>query len=122
VYKGNRIHELIGKSMVPLLTGNTSSVHPTDGMGCELFEMKAFMKGNWKLMRLPVPFGTGQWELYDLDRDPGETTDVSAKHPDIKEALIHEWNQYAKVNEVYDHKGHYDSLYRASFQPQNDDD
>ena len=25
----------------------------------------------------------GQWELYDLERDRGETTDVSASHPDV---------------------------------------
>ena len=27
-----------------------------------------------------------------------------------------------KQNDVYDHRGHYDSLFRASFKPGNDDD
>jgi arylsulfatase len=119
---GKDIHELIGKSMLPVLNGSATVVHANDGMGWELFEMKAFIKGNWKLLRLPQPFGPGQWQLYDLDKDPGETNDLSTQYPDVKKQLIEEWNDYAKRNDVYDHKGHYDSLYRANFRPDNDDD
>ncbi len=68
-------------------------------------------------MPLPVPFGFGQWQLFDLEKDPGEVTDLSNKFPDVKEGLIGEWNNYAKHNEVYDHHGHYDSFYRKSFKP-----
>jgi len=119
---GKDIHELIGKSIIPVLNGDGAVVHANDGMGWELFEMKAFIKTHWKLLRLPQPFGTGEWQLYDLNTDPGELHDVSADHPALKEELIKEWNDYAKRNSVYDHKGHYDSLYRASFRPENDDD
>ena len=62
-----------------------------------------------------MPMGTGEWQLYDLAKDPGETTDLSAQYPDIKEQLIQLWMEYAKHNEVYDHQGHYDSLYRKNF-------
>jgi arylsulfatase len=91
-------------------------------MGWELFEMKAYIQGNWKILRLPQPFGTGQWQLYDLEKDPGETTDVSDKFPDVKNGLIRAWNDYAKQNDVYDHHGHYDSVYRSSFKPQDEAD
>jgi arylsulfatase len=119
---GKDIHELIGKSILPVLNGSATIVHPNDGMGWELFEMKAFIKGSWKLLRLPQPFGPGQWQLYDIDKDPAEMNDLSDQYPDIKKQLIEQWNDYAKRNNVYDHKGHYDSLYRASFRPDNDDD
>lgn len=114
-YKGNELHALIGKSMIPTLTNSTHDIHVNDGMGYELFEMKAYIKGNWKILRLPVPMGSGEWELYDIENDPGETTDLSARFPDIKQQLIAAWNEYAKQNEVYDHNGHYDSLYRKNF-------
>ena len=114
-YKGNNIHELIGKSILPLLKGDSNVIHSNDGMGWELFEMKAYIKGHWKILRLPQPFGTGAWQLYDLEKDPGETTDLSSGHGEVKEEMIKEWNDYARHNEVYDHRGHYDSLYRASF-------
>jgi arylsulfatase len=121
-FHGKNIHPLIGKSLVPVLSGDSTTVHSNDGMGWELFEMKAYIQGNWKILRQPQPFGTGRWQLFDLSKDPAETTDLSAKYPDITAQLISAWNQYAKQNEVYDHKGHFDSLYRASYRPQNDDD
>jgi arylsulfatase A-like enzyme len=116
-YKGKDIHPLIGKSMMPVLNGTATVVHSEDGMGYELFEMKAYIKGNWKVLRQPIPFGTGQWQLFDLEKDPGETTDLSAAHPDIKEQLVKSWNEYATTNEVYDHRGHYDSVYKKGYAP-----
>ncbi len=121
-YKGKNIHPLIGRSLLPVLHGDSVTVHPNDGMGWELFEMKAFIKGKWKILRLPRPFGSGLWELYDIEKDPGETTDLTLQYPQIKTELMSEWNRYAKQNEVYDHNGHFDSLYRANYKPENDDD
>jgi arylsulfatase A-like enzyme len=119
-YKGNMIHPLIGKSIFPVLHGDSVSVHTADGHGWELFEMKAYIKGKWKILRLPQPMGTGTWQLFNLETDPAETTDLSAKFPKVKEMLINSWNEYARYNEVYDHKGHYDSLYRKSFVEERD--
>lgn len=121
-YNGNEIHPLIGKSIVSVLKGDSVTVHSADGMGWELFEMKAYIRGNWKILRLPQPYGTGTWQLFDLEKDPGETTDLSEKYPEIKESLVKLWKDYASYNKVYDHNGHYDTLYRASFQPQNAND
>jgi arylsulfatase len=113
-YNGKNIHPLVGKSLMPVLNGDSATVHANDGMGYELFEMKAYIKGNWKILRLPKPFGTGEWQLYDLDKDPGETTDLSLQFTDIKDQLIKDWMLYAKTNNVFDHKGHYDSIYQQS--------
>ena len=119
-YKGKSIHPSIGKSILPVLKGDSVSVHSGDGHGWELFEMKAYIKGNWKILRLPQPMGTGAWQLYDLEKDPAETTELSAQFPDIKSQLMLDWNDYALKNEVYDHRGHYDSLYRKSFVQEKD--
>ena len=59
--------------------------------------------------------GTGEWELYDLEKDPGEANDLSIQFPSIREEMINAWKEYAKQNDVYDHNGHYDSLYRKNF-------
>lgn len=133
-FNGKNIHELIGKSMLPILNGQSSSIHSNEGMGWELFEMKAYVKGKWKILRMPRPLATGQWELYNLEKDPTETTDLSAQFPQIKQELIDAWQQYAKINNVYDHHGHYDSIYikaavsakkketMTDFNPEEDDD
>lgn len=114
-HNGSPIHPHIGKSIIPLLKGHAEEIHEQEGIGYELFEMKAYLKGKWKILRLPVPMGSGKWELYDLAKDPGETTDLSSLHPDIRDQLIKDWNDYATINEVYNHNGHYDSIYRQSF-------
>jgi arylsulfatase len=114
-FRSRSIHPMIGKSMVPTIENIATDIHPEDGMGYELFEMKAYIKGKWKILRLPVPMGSGRWELYDLSVDPGETTDLGLKYPEIRDELIKAWTEYARQNNVYDHKGHYDSIYRRNF-------
>jgi len=121
-YKGHEIHPLIGRSMLPILKGDSSSVHTHQGMGWELFEMKAYLYDNWKILRLPKPFGTGDWQLFDLSVDPAETNDLSAKYPAVREQLITEWKAYARDNDLYDHKGHFDSVYANSYATGKDDD
>lgn len=114
-YNGHQIHPLIGQSITPVLHNKVREIQTDRGIGYEMFEMKAYIQGKWKILRLPVPMGTGDWELFDLEKDPGETTDLSDRHPDIKNRMIEAWQEYARQNDLYDHKGHYDSLYRRSF-------
>ena len=66
-------------------------------IGCLLTGVRS---GPWKLVlpRSHNPKGTGWWgrmieeiqdiELYDLDNDPGESSNVAAKHPEIVSALM----------------------------------
>lgn len=113
-FKGNTLHPLIGSSLLPMLTG-TSVEQAAKGMGYELFEMKAYIRGNWKILRLPVPLASGDWQLYDLSKDPGETTDLSAEFPEIRQELISLWENYAQANTLHDHRGHYDTVYLKAY-------
>jgi arylsulfatase len=112
---GKPIRQPIGLSMMPILSGARASIHSGTGVGYELFEMKAYVRDDWKLLRLPEPFGTGDWQLYNLANDPSEIVDVSKEHPDVKAALIEQWQQYAVRNEVYDHEGRFDAIYRRVY-------
>lgn len=114
-HKGKAVRQPIGKSILPVLTGSAQEVHASnEGMGWELFERKAYVKGQWKILRLPAPFSTGQWQLFNLENDPAEMNDLSDKFPAKRDSLIEDWMQYAKRNDVFDHHGHYDSLLRKS--------
>lgn len=53
----------------------------------ELGGRQAVRKGPWKLVHLNVRGDAPVIELYNLQDDPGETTDLSAQHPDIVEEL-----------------------------------
>ena len=61
---------------------------------------RAYRLGNWKILKLPVPYGTGRWQLYDLSSDPGETTDLAMSFPDRAEGLAKRWNSYASENGI----------------------
>jgi arylsulfatase A-like enzyme len=114
-HQGQAIHPLIGRSILPVLNGSAATLPAGKGYGWELFEMRAYIRDNWKILRLPMPMGSGKWELYDVEKDPAESQDLSEQYPAIKEELIKAWMDYAKTNSVHDHQGHYDSLYRAIY-------
>ncbi|MDX5339574.1 MAG: arylsulfatase [Cyclobacteriaceae bacterium] len=116
-FNGKAVRQPIGKSMLPVLSGAAQEIHSSEeGMGWELFERKAYVQGKWKILRLPPPFGPGEWQLFNLETDPGETTDLSGQFPEIKAKLIQSWQEYARENDVFDHKGHYDTLFSRSLE------
>ena len=43
------------------------------------------------------PNGSGEWALYDLARDPGETHDLSTQHPEIFRSLEAGWQDYQRT-------------------------
>ena len=62
---------------------------PFPGYGAQ----EAVREGNWKLVRTGMAQRKRAWEaeegwqLYDIAKDPKETTDVAASHPDVVERL-----------------------------------
>ena len=72
-----------GESIVPLFTGNTPKrTHPIPFA----FKGMALMDGHFKL----VKNGNGKghpWELFDLDNDQSETTDLATQQPERFEQM-----------------------------------
>jgi arylsulfatase len=44
--------------------------------------------------------GIGDWELFNLREDPGETQDLSDKYPEKKRELLALWDEYVETNNV----------------------
>jgi arylsulfatase len=100
-FEGRQVAPLQGLSLKPVLNRESDAVRgPSDWIGWELFGNKAVRQGDWKLLSLCKPFGTGDWQLFNLKSDPGETTDVAAQHPDIRDKLVQHWDEYVKTNNV----------------------
>lgn len=100
-FKGKPVAPLQGKSLAPILSGESDSVRgPADWIGWEIFGNRAIRQGDWKLVWLCKPFGPGDWQLYDVKADPGEMNDLSAAHPDIRDDLVRHWDDYAAANNV----------------------
>jgi arylsulfatase A-like enzyme len=72
---GHELPPLIGKSWLPVLSGRAESPRTErDTLAWEIFGNHALRQGDWKLRWQFKPFGTGDWELFDLARDPTERT------------------------------------------------
>ncbi|NOQ77390.1 MAG: sulfatase-like hydrolase/transferase [Methylococcaceae bacterium] len=101
VYKGHKIAPMQGKSWVGMLDGSTQSPRTSDDwLGWELFNNRAIRQGDWKISWLYQPFGTEDWQLFNLAEDLGEQYDLSDKFPEKKKALIALWDEYVKTNGV----------------------
>ena len=93
---------LRGKSLTPLISGKAESVRTEeDWIGEELFGNRMIRQGDWKLCNiLKTAGGTGEWELFNLRNDPGESKDLSKEEPERTKAMLALWDQYAKENGV----------------------
>ncbi|MCF7980822.1 MAG: arylsulfatase [Pseudomonadales bacterium] len=95
-YQGKPLEPLRGLSLQPLMDEPSVRIHPEDALfGLELFGRRAIRQGQWKITMEPSPFGTGEWELYDLSSDKGETHNVAKSHPDLVARLAAAWQDYA---------------------------
>ena len=92
-----------GSSVLELFTGEVQTPYAGAAqVGYELFGLKAFFVGNWKILWLPPPFGPGEWQIYDLSQDPGETNDLAEDSPQRLADMIALWEQYRIDNGVLD--------------------
>lgn len=77
---------LDGQSLWPTLTGgqNQKRVKPMLWVFPEYEGQVAVRLGDFKGVRQKLKTKSpGPWEIYDLVKDPGETTDLAAQHPEL---------------------------------------
>ena len=100
VYNGESLVPLQGQSLMPMLDGESPVEAESRELGWSAYGMDAYRKDRWKVLRLPEPYGNGDWQLYDLAADPGEMHDLSTEFPDRTAALANAWKDYADSNGV----------------------
>jgi arylsulfatase len=100
-YEGREVPELFGKSWNRMLQGQVDSPRTErDELAWEIFGNRAVRQGDWKLRWQHRPFGTGQWELFNLAADPSERKDLAAERPDKVRQMVALWDRYARTNNV----------------------
>lgn len=100
-FNGVKTNPLAGKSLIPLLTGQTDTVNRGAPLFWERSGKQAVREGKWKLV---LPAGINpQYELYDIDTDRGENNNLASSHPQIVEKLKAEYAAWAEKNDVVDY-------------------
>ncbi len=100
-YAGRKIEPIVGRSLVPLITGETARVYGEDEpIGYELGGNSALFQGDYKIVLNRGPVGDGKWYLYNIVDDPGETRDLSRNEPERFQAMLGAYIRYTEENGV----------------------
>lgn len=86
-----QIDPLQGKSLVPIFRGQQRKGH--DDLYFHFGNDRALRQGPWKLVSAKL----GAWELYNLEDDRTETTDLAKRHPERTKRMTERWFEMAKT-------------------------
>ncbi|MDV7145627.1 sulfatase-like hydrolase/transferase [Tropicimonas sp. TH_r6] len=96
-FNGTPVERMLGKSLAGLLAGEEEEIYgPEEFVGGELLNGKWMRQGAMKAVSVVPPYGDGAWRLFDIEADPGETTDLSVEQPEILRDLVQAWDDYAE--------------------------
>ena len=86
------VSPMLGESMGGVLSGEATFVHDDDYVTV-LFHWNhaALRQGKWKLVNSVLPFSASNFELFDMEADPGETTNLAEVEPEKYESLLALW-------------------------------
>ncbi len=109
---GKDLPPLLGKPLNKMLAGEVDSARTEkDYVAWEIFGNRAVRQGDWKLRWQHKPFGTGDWELFNLATDPAERVNLASEQPEKFKAMLSSWESYVKANNVIlPIRGPYDTL------------
>ncbi|MCP4289687.1 MAG: hypothetical protein GY792_35575 [Gammaproteobacteria bacterium] len=100
---GRKVIPMQGRSVLDVFNGEAATPYAgANKVGYELFGLKAYFNGDWKVLWMPEPFGKGDWELFNIKDDPAELMDLSAENPQKLKELVGQWEQYKEENGVLD--------------------
>ena len=101
---------MTGRSLLPVLQGEAEDVYQAEEpIGMEVSGNSALFKGDFKITRAMPPIGDGEWQLFNMRDDPGETRDLSAEMPDKAAELKADYAAYAARVGVLEMPEGYDS-------------
>ncbi len=92
-YRGRDLPPLEGRSLLPILQGKT---RPDARLYWEHAGNRAVREGRWKL----VARHEGPWELYDMEADRTETTDLASRFPDAVRRVSESYTAWARRTNV----------------------
>ena len=103
-HNGHDITPMQGVSLAPAFSGK--DVGRTEPIYFEHEGNRAIRDGKWKLV---AKGAAGEWELYDMDADRSELSDLAAEHPDRVKAMAERWETFAKKAHMipWPYKGKY---------------
>jgi arylsulfatase len=89
---GGAVQPMRGESINDFLAGTSDAVHDENYLTVLSHKGRALVRqGKWKLSNLEYPFDEAEFELFDLEADPGETNDLAGSEPEKYQELLELW-------------------------------
>jgi arylsulfatase len=96
-YRGRPVERMTGRSIAGVLSGAKDEVYAAeDFVGGEMGNGMWMRQGDYKAVSIAPPYGSGQWQLFNLREDPGETRDLADEQPELIQTLQDAWDRYAE--------------------------
>ncbi len=97
-YRSRKLVAPSGVSLRAFLQGSAARPRAEDQwVAFELFGNSYVVAGDYKAIRVrPGMYGDGQWHLFDITNDPGETRPLDTEQPDRLKQMVGIYEQYAK--------------------------
>jgi len=100
-YGGRRVEPMVGRSLLPLVDGSADAVYgKDDAVGFELAGHGALFMGQHKIVLNRGTHGDGQWHLFNIVLDPGETNDLSVENPLLLQRMLARYQEYVEDNKI----------------------
>jgi arylsulfatase len=95
-FRGRPLEPMMGKSLSGVLNSSENEVYSAeDYIGGELGNGMWMRQGDYKAVAVAPPYGNGEWHLYNVVLDPGETRNLAKEKPEVLNELIAAWDRYA---------------------------
>jgi arylsulfatase len=95
-YRGRQVEPMMGRSLSGVLNASANEVYSAkDFVGGELGNGMWMRQGDYKAVAVAPPYGTGEWQLYNVVDDPGETQNLAGEKPELLNKLKAAWDRYA---------------------------
>lgn len=86
-----------GKPLTAVLNASKESVYSAkDYVGGELGNGMWMRREDYKAVSVAPPYGTGEWQLYNVVDDPGETHNLAKEKPELLKELKVAWDRYSE--------------------------
>ena len=101
-FRGREIVAPSGKSMVKHLEGKSDHVRTAEEwFAFELFGNMFVIAGDYKAIRVrPGMYGDGEWHLYNIRKDPGETKPIEKQQPERLAKMMAWYEEYAAEHNI----------------------
>lgn len=93
--------KMTGVPFTSVLRGKETGGRPKDDeLALEVNGGRAIRRWPWKAEWMFPPQGKGEWQLYNLEKDPTQRKDMAQERPDILKDLVERWEKFADENGV----------------------